>query len=522
MQIPSLPFKVLALGPFALQERSPSLEEPIRVDPDHPDQFIEKLHLSHSISLPSNLCKWDRLSLDFKRLKDFHPDSLIESHPSLKNLLEAKRFAEEAKTRGLDPKEIYQRLKEWPGLPIEMRMEERIRPTEEGSSSVDRLLKMVAVPGEDSASPPETQPFSTQINLLLGQILRQIFSDPDFRSIEATFQGLQFLTKQAKDDRAILFEIVPISLDTLEETLHHLTLSLIDELPSLVLLDLPFDNSPRSVELLEKVALFAETLLVPTLCWITPRFLFLDRWEEIEKLPYLPHHMDEPAFAKWRRLKAFPSARWLTLICNRFLIRYPYGPDNRPRSVLFDEPLYPWVSPVWAAGGLLLQSLLQTGWPTRFTEWQRIRLTDLALHMIETDRGIPTEFNFSEERMDQLIRIGLIPLVAPLNKDFAFIPRETTVGGSRLSYQLFLSRVTQFLLWCKDHFEKDLEPSLLEERLKQAFTLFWERSGGTLPRGMEILVTRPQPDQPALVKIVVEPSRQILASGERVDLELNW
>jgi len=521
MQIPSVPFKVLALGPFTPQEKAPPHQDPIRIDPTSLDQVMEKLNLSVSISLPQNLCRWDHLSLDLKRFKDFHPDSLIENHPSLKNLLEARKFIEEAKTRGLSEEETYRHLKEWPDLPVEIRFEPT-RPSEGVSSPVDHILKMVAIPGEGQISPPESQPFAAQIDLVLRQILRYLFSDPDFRNLESVWQGLQFLMKQAGADKNIIFEIVPVSFDALEEALNHLTVSLIDELPSLVLLDLPFDNSPRCLELLEKVALFSETLLVPTLCWITPKFLYLDQWEELGRLPFLPHFFDEPAFAKWRRLKESSSSKWMAVTCNRFLIRYPYGPDNRPKLVRFDELEYPWIPPVWAAGSLILQSLLKTGWPTRFTDWQSIRLSDLALHMIEGNRGIPTETNFSEERIDQFIRGGIIPLISPLNKDFAFIPKETTAGGSSLNYQLFLSRVTQFLFLCKDHFEKDIEPSLLEERLKSAFSLFWERSGGIHPGGFEVSAKKPKPGNPTLVRIVIEPSRQILSSGQSVELELNW
>jgi len=381
---------------------------------------------------------------------------------------------------------------------------------------------MVAMPGQGPGSPPEDQPFTTQINLVLQQILEQVFSDSDFRNLESTWQGLQFLIKQAGTDQDILFEIVPVSFDTIEETLDHLTLHLLDELPSLILLDLPFDHSPRSLELLERVALFAETLLVPTLCWITPKFLHIDQWENLGRLPFLPHYFDESAFAKWRRLRTLPSAKWMALTCNRFLIRYPYGPENRSKLIRFDENDLLWISPVWAMAGLILQSLSNTGWPTRFTDWQNIRLNDLALHLIEGDRGIPTETNFSEERIDQLIRIGLLPLVSPLNKDFAFVPRETTVGNGSLGYQLFLSSVVRFLFWCKDHIEKDLEPPLLEERLKKTFSLFWKNMGNTLPRGFEITVKRPKPEHPIQVRIMIDPAGSMLPSGERVEFELNW
>ncbi len=518
----SLPFKVLALGPFVPQGKETGSQKPIRIDLNHPDQFMEKLQLSWSISLPPHLCQWDHLSLDIKRLKDFHPDSLIEGHPALKNLIEAQKFIESSKHHGVDEEEIYQRLKQRPEIPIEIKRDQRSKPNEGSSTSVDRLLKMVAMPGEGSTSPPESQPFSTQINLLLQQILRQIYADSDFRSLEATLQGLQFLMKEVKGDREILLEIVPVSFDSLEETLDRLTASLIDDLPSLVLLDLPFDNSPRSMEHLEKVSLFSETLLVPTLCWISPKFLYLEQWEDLNRLPFLPHYLDEPAFAKWRRLRDLPSSKWIALLCNRFLVRYPYGPENKARLLPFDEPGYLWISPVWAAGGLILKSLLQTGWPTRFTDWQNIQLKDLPVHLIERDRGISTETHFSDERIDQLIRIGVIPLVSPLNKDFIVIPRETMAGGGSLSYQLFLSRVTQFLFWCKDHFEPDLEPAILEERLRWAFGLFWERSGNMPPKGFEVSAIRAKPDLPLQVRITIDPSRQMVASGKRVELDFNW
>jgi hypothetical protein len=212
----------------------------------------------------------------------------------------------------------------------------------------------------------------------------------------------------------------------------------------------------------------------------------------------------------------------MAITCNRFLIRYPYGPDNPPRSIRFDESQNLWVSPVWAIGSLIVQSFLKIGWPTRFTERQNIRLEGLAMNMIERSKSIPTEANFTDERIDQFVRTGIIPLVAPLNEDIAFIAAETTVGGGSFSYSLLLSRITQFLFWCKDNFEEGLEPLDLEKNLRKTFSLFWERSGHPTPKGLEVSVNKPKPDQPAIARIVIEPSRQILPSGKKIELELKW
>lgn len=520
MQIPSLPFKVLALGPFTPPEKASAHQEPIRIDPTSLDQVMEKLDLSLSVSVSSDLCRWDRLPLRMTRFKDFDPDHLIENHPSLNNLLKAKKFVEEANVKGLSEEDVYGRLKEWPDFPLEVRFE-RKQARERISSPVDSILEMVALPGEDSASPQKGQPFAAQIDLMLQHLMRSTFSDADFKLLESTWRGLQFLMKQKKEEE-IVFEFVPVSTDLLEETLNHLLPRLVEDLPSLILLDLPFDQSPRSLDLLDKVALFSETLLTPCVCWITPRFLFLNQWDELGRLPFLPNYFEEPAFAKWRRLKGLSSAKWMALTCNRFLVRFPYGPDHRPKWVRFDEPDYLWVSPVWAAGSLVLQSLHETGWPTRFTEWQNMKLGDLALHRVDANRSFPTETNFSDERIGQFIRGGITPVVSPLNKDFAFIPKETTLGGSSLAYQLFLSRISHFLFCCKDHFEKDLEAGLLEQNLKKAFSSFWEKSGALFPNSFEISAKRQKGGQPFGVRIIIEPSRQMLPSGEKVELELNW
>ncbi len=522
MQVPSMPFKVLALAPFRPQEENPWRKKPLLIDKANVDRALEDLGLSLYISLPKNLCASGGLDIRCQRLKDFHPDRLIENHPFLKNLLAARNFAEGAGAQGLSEEEVYSRLREWPDLPSIIKMERPKPQAAPSSSPVDDILKMVALPQESAGPAAAAQSFRAQVDSVLQQILGHIFSSEEFRNLESVWLGLRTFLKQGKVDGAITLEIVDVSHETLEETLAHLTAVLIENLPSLILLDLPLDNSPRHLELLEKIALFAETLMVPTIFWITPKFFYLNSWQELPKLPFIPHYLEEQPFAKWRRLRGFPSARWIAATFNRFLARNSYGPDNQPSLVRFEEKQELWASPVWAIASVISQSVLRTGWPTRFTEWPNTRLEDLPLHSLGGDRYLPTELFLSDDRMDQFIRGGIIPLAATYNKDTAFIAAETTVAGASLSYLLLLSRITQFLFWCKDHFEKDLEVADLEKNLTHAFFLFWEKTGHPSPPNLSLSASKPRPGKPILIRIALEPSRQILPSGEKVELELNW
>ncbi len=135
---------------------------------------------------------------------------------------------------------------------------------------------------------------------------------------------------------------------------------------------------------------------------------------------------------------------------------------------------------------------------------------------------LPTEAAFSENRIDQFIRGGIVPLIAQQGKDVAITPAESTLAGGSLSYQAFMSRITQLLLWCKDNFKKDLEPLKLEEGIHRAFSLFWEKSGHSGPENLEISASQPGPDNQILLRIALKPSRQILPTSEEIEMEFVW
>jgi len=91
-----------------------------------------------------------------------------------------------------------------------------------------------------------------------------------------------------------------------------------------------------------------------------------------------------------------------------------------------------------------------------------------------------------------------------------------------LCYQLFVSRITQFILWCRDHLEKGIKGEYLETELRQAFSAFWERTGQHGPEDLTISVGKPAPDGRIPVRILLEPSRQVLPSGDTVELDFSW
>lgn len=521
MQSTPMPFKILALAPFRLDDEIWT-QPPVSIDNMDLDPVMDELGISFYLPISADLCPAGGLDIKFSKLKDFHPDALVQNNSFLSHLLDAKSYLTGTKTRNLSAQEKIQGLKQWPDLPSIQITSEKKDSKPPLTRTVDNILNMVALPGESPGPSPKFHTELAQIDSILQQVLSHIFTLENFRASETAWRGLKLLLQQSAGDSNVKLEIVPATLSTLEETLDNLTANLIHNLPSLILIDLPFDNSPFCIKLLERISRLAEILLVPAMVWITPRFLQIDVWNDLNKLPFLPHFLEEPAFAKWRGLKSQSPANWLTVTCNRFLLRYPYGGENMPRKFQFHEHLQLWTGPVWAAACLIAQSFIKTGWPTRFTDWQDIKIDDLALDTKSAPRPIPTEALFTEDRIDQFRRSGIMPLATMQNKDVAFVPAETTMGGGSLSYQLLVSRITQFILWSLDNFPKELGAVELEEGLRRAFSLFWGKSGHEGPDNLEISAGHPGPDNRIPLRIALQPSRKILPSGEKIVLEFSW
>lgn len=89
-----LPLKQLVIGDFTLKESSVPLDErkPIQVDKDNFNDVLKAQNLSLNLSVPNRLADAETdenlaVNLEFKGIRDFEPDSLVEQVPELKQLI---------------------------------------------------------------------------------------------------------------------------------------------------------------------------------------------------------------------------------------------------------------------------------------------------------------------------------------------------------------------------------------------------------------------------------------------------
>jgi type VI secretion system protein ImpC len=529
MRIPTIPFTILALAPFCPGQEDISSSKPVTVDIFSMNEAVEHLEPTIYVPVPRNVCPAGGLTISFKGIKDFKPDRIIANNDYLKGIHDAGQFIADAVRNGISARDIAGKISTvWPDLPFEttvMNTDDSQQFTQQSNSQVDDILSMVATPAspQSTTSAGATQ-WKVQCDDLLSTLLEYVFNNGDFRTCEASWRGIELLVRQGKikEGGGLFVQAVPVTGDGLVDTLEKLSTDLAANPPNLVLVDLPFDNTVRSINILDKVIIFAETLMVPTVCWITPGFFNMNTWGDLQRVPYLKNHLEDAVYAKWRKLRNLSGSHWTAITCNRFLTRFPNKRDDGIGAVSFQEEEPLWLSPVWALGTLICQSVSHFGWPCRFTDYMNIDLADLALTDSESGTPTSTEMILSEDRLAEFVEVGITPLQSGKGKDNAFIPKEVTLAGGSLKYQLFIAKILGFLWWCRNNLDRDIRTGDIGTNLTIAFDLFWQNTGQPTPEDLEITAGASEGDEAIPLTIRMTPPSSVLTGGHMLEMTFLW
>lgn len=526
MDIPYKPFTILAIGPFAPVSQGPFQARVVPVDA--PNEVLSLLGPALWIPVAKELCPEGGVTIRPERVRDLTPDGLQGSAAYLKDLHDARAFINTSSSGGVPPGEIAAAVRErWPGIPIDLSFQ-AVVPGRQTRSKVDDILSMVAMGDNVSEPSPSVQEggpasWAAAIDNLIAALMTTIFSDETFRVFEAAWRGIELISKQgpagpAKDTR---LAVTAASRETLGDVLDELEAALSADPPDLILIDLPFDSSAASMELMERVAAFASGLLAVAVIEAAPGFLGLHGWGELGRLPYLKNHIENNAvYAKWGKLRTGQSGDWLAAVCNSFLVRPRYGRSDPPRDASFEESSPLWISPVWALGTLSAQAVALSGWPSRFADSESLRLEGLALNVLEAGGQASTEVVFSVDRLRQLGEIGLTPLAGAAMKDIAFMPSARNISGGSLPFRMFFSRLTGFLIRLREATGASIPADDSGLWLKEAIGMFFRRSGSDLPG--DLSVNAATQDERLSFEIALIPPATIVPGSRRITFNFSW
>ncbi|MGD9947346.1 MAG: type VI secretion system contractile sheath large subunit [Desulfobulbus sp.] len=429
MQIPEKPFFIVAFGPFLPAEKA---EQSGAVQPlpiQSVDHGLALFRPSLYVPLPKSLSPEAGIVLEFTSLADFSPSAIVARTPWLKALQNASRAGSSQ------------------------------RQSTAGATTLDSILDMVELPGEQAESASRRNDEGLEAEALVSGVLTRIFSDEDFRRMEAAWQGVALLFEAAGEEELRL-ALVPVTRESAAEVLAGSADLLDDEPPDLLLVDAPFDATPVGMQLLEAAANLGERQMAPAVCWFGPDFLHLDTWADLDHLPYLPNHLETFAYARWKALRAQSSALWTVAACNRFSLQ-PSSPGS-PATGLSRQRKPNYLAPVWGVAALLLQAKARTGSPLGLSS-QLLRIQNAM-----GEDCMPLECSITDDRGQQMVDSGLLPLVQSSNKGLHLVEART-INGASILLPLILSTVIHTLIGLREDFGPSSDPDLLAATLEKGF-----------------------------------------------------
>ncbi len=401
-----LPYRVLVIGNFSgSDDRDPlqaskSLADRsiyrIRKREDF-DTVLQEIDPWLTFTVPNRISADEKseveIRLDFKSIRDFHPDAIVTKVPILSALLEKRKQILHAKLMMLtdpEPKEKLQQFLQGGVSNIDQLLEllktvgtsgttedkkaisaPEARPTTLIEKDVQELIGKFATDDEKSVIDTAVEELAKKIGHKYGgYVLRteqideviaaiderlsdqmdEILHHNAFRRLESAWRAVHYLVQgsrfsepvsigildatkeQIRDDLSTADKIPPLKASALWQKVYWQAFNLPGKVPYTVMIaDFQFDNSEPDIELLRQLGILGEWAQTPFIGNAAASFFGYEHFQEVTSDRYLENKLQEGSvYASWRELREEDCARYLGLALPRFMGRLFYGKETDP------------------------------------------------------------------------------------------------------------------------------------------------------------------------------------------------
>ena len=330
------------------------------------------------------------------------------------------------------------------------------------SSQAEDLLRTLteqALEGTVTWSKNLTATFNKAIAAIdakMSEQLAVIMHAPEFRELEGTWRGLQYLVMNSETSSTLKLKVLNISkrdlfkdLDKAVEfdqsqmfkKLYENEFGMPGGEPYGALIgDYQFYNHPEDIDLLSNMSNVAAAAFCPFISAADPKLMGFDDWTELSKPRDLEKIFESVEYTRWRSYRESDDSRFVTLTLPRALARLPYGantkpiedfsyeesPDDaqgRPQALPHEE--YCWMNSAYVMGAKLTDAFAKYGWCTAIRGAEGGgKVEGLPAHVFTSDDGdpdlkCPTEIGITDRRENELSKLGFLPLCHYKNTDYS-------------------------------------------------------------------------------------------------------
>ncbi len=584
-EVQKFPLKLFVFSEFSprdIQEGISQISKRYSIDKDKFKGVMSELAEQVTVSVHNYLSEQPEnliITIPLRDINSFRPESIAENVVELSELLETRELLYHLKERRISKEEFQARLDR---SAIGSEINERVRSilftpqpkqkqTQTEKDAYDKLFEMVEVPESSITSADKimdrvislftsskdiyedidfslVSPIISDIDKLLNKQVNEILHHKEIRRLESVWRGLKFLIDRTDFREDIQIEIMSVPKSDLVSAFHEniylpMYESTLESPISAVIADYEFDRTAKDIEILMNLSSYAEMAQVPVITSICSEFFGIDSADELNRLPYLGEILKRSEYVKWNGFRESESSRWIMVVFNRFLLRLPYGNDNRTKRFNFieTEPAYLWGNAVWGVSSLLTSSFARIGWATEIIGMRNGVIPDLPIHPYITKAKeeiyIPLETHLSIQMHSDLADNGISALTCRPNSDFAVllsapmvhIPEkyseksitEKSILRTTLPYQILVARIANYITIIQDKIVPGNTEVGIEESLTNALINFLSIDGSTIIESIKVIVSVSQ-ERPGYYDISVNISLGKEIMNGMADVDLNW
>lgn len=468
---PDTPFRIAILGDFSgranrgiCEPKTIAQRRAVQVDRDNFDHVLASLGARIQLPIGDG-----SLHLTFSELDDFHPDRIFQHLEAFSRLRDLRRQLQDPAT--------FQQAADELGLRPTSRNDTRRPDTTAArapspvrlasTSLLDEMIEQTEsreVEGRTGRKPDEVREFAEQVaaqHLVAAQdarqpevlkvidrgvaaLMRAVLHNRDLQAMESIWRAVYLLVREVETDSQLKIYLIDVSKQEFsadlknaphagESGIYRLLVEQSVRTPgaepwAVIVGSYIFGPDDDDVAILNSMAQVASEAGAPFLAQGSSAVPGGDSVAQDMR----PRTGKMPA-ENWTVLRRRPEAGFLGLALPRFMLRIPYGKKTSPiESFEFEEfqglphhQDYLWGNPAFVVALLLAESFSESGW--RMIPGSVSEMRGLPLHVFGKNGAAEStpcaEFLLTDEAVERLLELGLIPLVSFKDRDMVRIAR---------------------------------------------------------------------------------------------------
>jgi len=443
--------RILVLGDFSAhgqrgveERRELARRETTAIDIDNFDRVMARI--------APRLLLGRELPLGLSALDDFHPDRLY-GHALFQGFREARRRVQDGASfahAAAGDAETFARLLGGVASAAPQRRDD-------GSveAQVRALIREAVAPHIVPDAPPHQALYVAAVDAAIGEQMRAILQEPQFKALEALWRGLYWLASNLETDEQLQLCILDVSRAELSADrlraegkvessgLYRLLVEQVedttdDERWSLIVGQYSFGPAGEDLELLAHLGAVASHAGAPFLAAAESGLVGCS---SIAATPD-PRDWTPPAAdaaERWSALRKSAVAPWIGLTLPRMMLRLPYGKSSDPVESFPFEELAPRREPgsyLWGNGALACALLIGRAFASRGWEMEpgdELEVEDLPAHVYDDGGGKRlqpcAEAALLDRAAEAILSAGLMPLLSHQGRNALRVMRFQSIAN---------------------------------------------------------------------------------------------